>query len=173
MGRRGKISIWEHQKTWGGGLNFSKMSEFQLFDSVFFNITFIRNVWKSKMSEFDPKGGSAIFKNVWNLKKSEISDGEGGSSLFGNFSQFFPFYFYDGSPYCRYFPLELVLLVSSITVLQHPMLVIWLAVHWGIVNQAKCDITTFSEQKYQPVCARGTWSTPSMLAGPLYVRINS
>ena len=29
------------------------------------------------MSEFDPKGVSAIFKNVSNLKKSEISDGGG------------------------------------------------------------------------------------------------
>ena len=28
----------------GGGLYFSKMSQFQLFDSVFCNITFIRNV---------------------------------------------------------------------------------------------------------------------------------
>ena len=34
-----------------GGLYFSKMSQFQLFDSVFFNITFIRNVWISKSSE--------------------------------------------------------------------------------------------------------------------------
>ena len=31
-------------KIQGGGLNFSKMSEFQLFDSVVCNITFIRNV---------------------------------------------------------------------------------------------------------------------------------
>ena len=31
-------------KTEGGGLYFSKMSQFQLFDSVFCNITFIRNV---------------------------------------------------------------------------------------------------------------------------------
>ena len=42
-------------------------------------------------------GGSAIFKNVRNSKKSEISGVEGGSSLFRNFSQIFPF-FYDGSP---------------------------------------------------------------------------
>ena len=39
---RGKfpISIWEFEKPRGGGLNFSKMSDFQLFC----NITFIRNV---------------------------------------------------------------------------------------------------------------------------------
>ena len=40
-----------------GGLNFSKMSEFQLFDSVVCNITFIRNVWNSKMSQFGQRGG--------------------------------------------------------------------------------------------------------------------
>ena len=68
------------------------MSEFQLFDSVVCNITFIRNVWKSKMSEFDPKGGSAIFKNVWNLKKSEISDGEGGQAYLRIFPIFFSFF---------------------------------------------------------------------------------
>ena len=52
------------------------MSEFQLFDSVVCNITFIRN--------------------VWNSKKSEISDG-GGVKPILDFSQIFPF-FYNGSP---------------------------------------------------------------------------
>ena len=42
--RKFPISIWEFEKPRGGGLNFSKMSEFQLFDSVVCNITFIRNV---------------------------------------------------------------------------------------------------------------------------------
>ena len=41
--RKFPISIWEFDKP-RGGLNFSKMSEFQLFDSVVCNITFIRNV---------------------------------------------------------------------------------------------------------------------------------
>ena len=44
----------------GGGLYFSKMSQFQLFDSVFCNITFIRNVLNSKMSRFGKRGGVNI-----------------------------------------------------------------------------------------------------------------
>ena len=48
------------------------------------------------------EGGSAIFKNVWNSKKSEISDGEGGSSLFGNYSQIFPSFFLWWLPYFVY-----------------------------------------------------------------------
>ena len=43
------------------------------------------------------RGGSAIFKNVWNSKKSEISDG-GGQANLGIFPKFFRFFFYDGSP---------------------------------------------------------------------------
>ena len=78
----------------GGGLNFSKMSDFQLFC----NITFIRNVWNSKSSEFDPRGGGLeVFKKFWNSESSELSEG-GGSSLIGNFSQIFPFFFSDASP---------------------------------------------------------------------------
>ena len=49
------------------------------------------------MSEFDPKGVSAIFKNCSNLKKSEISDGGGVNPI----CEFFPIFFvfsYDGSP---------------------------------------------------------------------------
>ena len=43
--RKFPISIWEFEKPRGErGLNFSKMSEFQLFDSVVCNFTFIRNV---------------------------------------------------------------------------------------------------------------------------------
>ena len=42
--RKFPISIWEFEKPRGGGLNFSKMSEFQLFDSVVCNFTSIRNV---------------------------------------------------------------------------------------------------------------------------------
>ena len=77
MGGRGKIffkkvpiSIWEHRNPGGGGSQFFKNVPISIILQLFCNITFIRNVWKSKMSEFDPKGGSAIFKNVWNLKKS-------------------------------------------------------------------------------------------------------
>ena len=76
------------------------MSEFQI-------LTFIEDdKWacircrKSKMSEFDPRGGAAIFKNVWNSKKSEISDGGGGQAYLGIFPKFFRF-FYDGSPYTQ------------------------------------------------------------------------
>ena len=53
------------------------MSQFQLFDSVFCNITFIRNVWNSKMSQFGQRGGSAFFINVWNSKMSQRSKGGG------------------------------------------------------------------------------------------------
>ena len=38
-------------------------------------------------------GGSAIFKNVWNSKKSEISDGGGGQAYLGIFPKFFRFFF--------------------------------------------------------------------------------
>ena len=50
MGGRGKFFSKKSQFQFGnienprGGLNFSKMSEFQLFDSVVCNITFTRNV---------------------------------------------------------------------------------------------------------------------------------
>ena len=42
-------------------------------------------------------GGSAIFKNVWNSKKSEISEGGGVKPIWEFFPNFFVF-FYDGSP---------------------------------------------------------------------------
>ena len=44
-------------------------------------------------------GGSAIFKNVWNSKKAEISKGEGGSSLFGMWDTVpnIPVFFVDAS----------------------------------------------------------------------------
>ena len=103
----------------GGGLYFSKMSQFQLFDSVFCNITFIRNVWNSKMSQFGQRGGgqhfskmseiqkcpnlvrrggSAFFKNVWNSKMSQRSEGGEGSTLIGTLSQIFSIFYFDGSP---------------------------------------------------------------------------
>ena len=34
----------------------------------------------SKMSKINPRGGSAIFKNVWNSKMSELSEGGGGQA---------------------------------------------------------------------------------------------
>ena len=46
----------------GGGLYFSKMSQFQLFDSVVCNITFRRNVRNSKMSQFGQRGGQHFSK---------------------------------------------------------------------------------------------------------------
>ena len=42
-------------------------------------------------------GGSEFFNNFWNSKSSELSEG-GGSSLIGNFSQIFSFFFSDASP---------------------------------------------------------------------------
>ena len=51
--------------------------------------TFLNLVWG---------GGLEFFNNFWNSKYSELSEG-GGSSLIGNFSQIFPFFFSDGSPY--------------------------------------------------------------------------
>ena len=59
----------------GGGHYFSKMSQSQSFDSVVCNITFIRNVGNSKMSQFGQRGGSTFFKNVPNSKTSERSEG--------------------------------------------------------------------------------------------------
>ena len=41
---------------------------------------------------------SEFFKKFWNSKSSELSEGGGGPSLIGNFSQIFPFFFSDGSP---------------------------------------------------------------------------
>ena len=68
----------------------------------------IKNVWI-----WSEGGGSAIFKNVWNSKKSEISDGEGGSSLFGNFSQIFPVFFFMMAPLSENFFTETQLLKQS------------------------------------------------------------
>ena len=62
------ISIWEFWKQ-RGGLYFSKMSQFQLFDSVFCNITFIRNVWNSKMSQFGQRGGGQHFSKMSEIQK--------------------------------------------------------------------------------------------------------
>ena len=67
--RKFPISIWKSKKPRGGGLNFSKMSEFQLFDSVVCNITFIRNVWNSKSSEFDLRGGGRKFSKSSEIQK--------------------------------------------------------------------------------------------------------
>ena len=77
----------------GGGSLFFKNVPISIILQLFCNITFIRNVWKSKMSEFDPRGGSAIFKNVWNSKKSEISDGGGVKPIWEFFPKFFRFFF--------------------------------------------------------------------------------
>ena len=52
----------------------------------------------SKKSEIDPRGGVSIFQISLKFKKSEISDGEGGSSLYGKKSAIFPFFNYDASP---------------------------------------------------------------------------
>ena len=85
----------------GGGVYFSKMSQFPLFDSVVCNITFIRNVWNSKMSQFGQRGegGSAFFKNVWNSKMSQkLEAGGRGSTLFGTLSQIFSIFYFDASP---------------------------------------------------------------------------
>ena len=43
------------------------------------------------------RGGTEVFKKFWNSKSSELSEG-GGSSLIGNFSHIFRFFFSDVSP---------------------------------------------------------------------------
>ena len=104
--------LWEKFPN-GGGVNFfSKKSQFQFGNfahpggvSIFQkcpNLNYfaiilqyylykkcrkIKNVWI-----WSEGGGSAIFKNVWNSKKSEISDGGGVKPIwefFPNFSGFF------------------------------------------------------------------------------------
>ena len=74
------------------------MSEFQLFDSVVCNFTFIRNVWNSKSSEFDPRGGGRKFSKSSEIQKVLNYPRGGGASLISNFSQIFQFFFSDGSP---------------------------------------------------------------------------
>ena len=97
----------------------SKMTQFQLFDSVVCNITFMKNIWNLKMSQFGQKGGSAFFKNVWNSKMSQFvkkgggsaflknvwnsklsqrSEGGEGSTLIGTLSQIFSIFYFDASP---------------------------------------------------------------------------
>ena len=57
--------IWSHFDLFDWNLGFSDA-----------NIPFYMPFSNSKMSEFDPLGGgSAIFKNVLNSKKSELSEG--------------------------------------------------------------------------------------------------
>ena len=51
-------------KTEGGGLYFSKISQFQLSISFFHSISIIRNVWNSKMSHFGSRGGSTFLRKV-------------------------------------------------------------------------------------------------------------
>ena len=65
--------IWSHFDLFDWNLGFSDG-----------NMPFYMPFSNSKMSEFDPLGGgSAIFKNVLNSKKSELSE---GPSLIENFS---------------------------------------------------------------------------------------
>ena len=56
-------------KTEGGGHYFSKMSQSQSFDSVVCNITFIRNVGNSKMSQFGQRGGGQHFSKMSQIQK--------------------------------------------------------------------------------------------------------
>ena len=56
----------------GGGLYFSKMSQFQLFISIFYSISFIRNVWNSKMSRSEG-GGVNIYKKCLKFKSVLIT----------------------------------------------------------------------------------------------------
>ena len=75
--RKFPISIWEFEKPRGVSI-FQKCLNFNYFAIIlqlFCNITFIRNVWKSKMSEFDPRGGGVSnfqkclkFNKVWNFR---------------------------------------------------------------------------------------------------------
>ena len=52
----------------------------------------------SNMSEFVPRGGVDIFQKCLKFKNVWIIRGGGGSSLIGNLSQIFPFFFSDASP---------------------------------------------------------------------------
>ena len=48
------------------------------------------------------RGGSTFFKNVWNSKMSQMSEGGEGSTLIGTLSQIFSFFFSDASPKRKY-----------------------------------------------------------------------
>ena len=58
----------------------------------------MRNVGKSKMSEFDPMGGGQQFSKMSEIQKSlKFPMGRGGQAYLGIFPKFFR-YFYDVSP---------------------------------------------------------------------------
>ena len=50
------------------------------------------------MSEIDQMGRSAFFKNVWNLKMYQRSEGGGGPTLIGTLSQISSIFYFDASP---------------------------------------------------------------------------
>ena len=55
----------------------------------------------SNFSEFGPRGGGQNFSIISEIQNIlNYPRGAGGSSLIGNFSQIFPFFFSDGSPKC-------------------------------------------------------------------------
>ena len=92
------ISIWEFWKQ-REGLYFSKMSQFQLFDSVFCNITFIRNVWNYKCPNLVRGGGGQHFSKMSEIQKCPKGRRGGeGSTLFGTLSQIFSIFYFDASP---------------------------------------------------------------------------
>ena len=99
MGGRGKIffkkvpiSIWE-LCTSRGGSQFFKNVPISIILQSFCNITFMRNVGKSKISEFDPRGGGQQFSKISEIQKSLKFPMGGGIKplweFFPNFSVFF------------------------------------------------------------------------------------
>ena len=89
--RKFPISIWEFWKPRGGS-QFFKNVWISIILQLFCNITFIRNVWNSKSSEFDPRGGVGSFQKVLKFKKFWIIRGGGVKpnwEFFPNFPVFF------------------------------------------------------------------------------------
>ena len=76
-----------------GGSEFFTFFPISIILQLFCNITFIRNVWKSKMSEFDPRGGVSNFQKCLKFKKVWNFRWGGGVKpiweFFPNFSVFF------------------------------------------------------------------------------------
>ena len=102
---------------WPGGVKKTEMSQFQFGNyenrgggSLFFKNVPISMIWWCNLQYYLYKkcltfknvpiwseGGSTFFKNVWNSKMSQRSEGE-GSTLIGTLSQIFSIFYFDASP---------------------------------------------------------------------------
>ena len=88
------INKKKKQNTLHGPLNANMPSlDFHLRGLAAVNIVSISNI-----SEFSPRGGGQNFSIISDIQKVLNYPGGRGSSLIGNFSQIFPFFFSDGSP---------------------------------------------------------------------------